>query len=124
MIVEKFKTDVIIVNCINHHAITRTDILQYQSVDTERFLITTVVSSIGLWCLSPLLAIFQLYWGGQVRKLEYPEETTDLSQVAEKLYHIMLHRVHIAMNAVMGTACIEMSILNNGSLEGRDRHYL
>ena len=37
MIVEKIKTDVIIVNCINHHAITRTDILQYhgQSVDTE-----------------------------------------------------------------------------------------
>ena len=37
MIVEKFKTDVIIFSCLNLHDITRTDISQYhnQSVDTE-----------------------------------------------------------------------------------------
>ena len=43
---------------------------------------------VGLWCLTPLSVISQLHRGGQLY----------WSQVTDKLYHIMLYQVHLAMN--------------------------
>ena len=59
-----------------------------------RLKVDVVECLFGLWCQTPLSTMLQFNRIGQCywwRKQEYAEKTTDLPQVTDKLYHIMLY---------------------------------
>jgi hypothetical protein len=75
------------------------------------------------WCLTPRSTQFQLYRGSHCfwwRKPEDPKKTTDLSQLTDKLYHIILYtslwsRYELTTSVVIGTNCIGSCKSNSDS---------
>ena len=68
----------------------------------------------GLWCLTPLSTIFQLYHGGQILLVEETGVPGE-NQRHNKLYHIMLYRVHLAWPGVELTTLVVINTDHIGS---------
>ena len=74
--------------------------------------------TLGLWCLTPFQHFFrytvEVSFIGEATRV--PVETTDLPYITDKLYHIMLYRVHLAWAGFELTTLVMIRYDNYGDI--------
>jgi hypothetical protein len=62
----------------------------------------------------------QLYRGGQFywRKPEYPEIITNLSQITDTLYHVVLYQTHLVLSVMLYRAHLATSGIQTHNING------
>ena len=104
------KSSLLYTNWMVHTVIQHSNCMSsYTTVDSIKH--EWIVDWLVLWSLTSLSTIFQVYRGCHFhwwRKPEYQEKTTDLPQVIDKLYQIMLYTSpwFDLTSVVIGTDCI------------------